>query len=292
MDNFLIQLLNGLVFSMLLFVLAAGLSLIFGQMNVINLAHGAFYLLGGYVGLSIVRHTGNFWLALLVAPLLVGGLGLVIEFFILRRLYGREQHLRQVLFTFGLALIAADLMRWQWGAHVEAIPSPELLAGQIPMFSLQFPLYRLALLAFGLALAAILWLILERTRLGAIIRAGVSDARMVSGLGINIQLVFAGVFTLGTALAALAGVVGAPVLSLYPGLDFEILILTLVVVVVGGLGTLKGAFFGSLLIGLAATFGRALWPEFSLFLIFAVMAFVLLIRPSGLFGLDLERTAR
>ena len=292
MDNFIIQLLNGLVFSMLLFVLAAGLSLIFGQMNVINLAHGAFYLLGGYLGLSIVRYTGNFWLALLIAPLLVGGLGLVIEYLFLRRLYGSEQHLGQVLFTFGLALIAADLMRWQWGAHVEAISPPELLAGQIPMFTLQFPLYRLALLGFGLALAALVWRVLERTRLGAIIRAGVSDARMVSGLGINIHLVFAGVFALGTALAALAGVIGAPVLTLYPGLDFEILILTLVVVVVGGLGTLKGAFFGSLLIGLAATFGRALWPEFSLFLIFAVMAIVLIVRPSGLFGLELERAAR
>jgi branched-subunit amino acid ABC-type transport system permease component len=160
-----------------------------------------------------------------------------------------------------------------------------LLAGQIPIFSIQFPVYRLALILFGLALAGLLWFFLERTRLGAIIRAGVSDARMVSGLGINIQLVFAGVFALGTALAALAGVTGAPILNLYPGLDFEILILTLVVVVVGGLGTLRGAFLGSLLIGLASTFGKALWPEFSLFLIFAVMALVLVIRPSGLFGL-------
>jgi branched-subunit amino acid ABC-type transport system permease component len=285
MENFIIQLLNGLVFSSLLFVLAAGLSLIFGQMNVINLAHGAFYLLGGYVGLSIARYSDSFWLALILAPLLVGGLGLFIEYFFLRRLYGSSQHLGQVLFTFGLALIAADLMRWHWGAYVEAIPPPTLLAGQIPIFSIQFPVYRLALILFGLALAGLLWFFLERTRLGAIIRAGVSDARMVSGLGINIQLVFAGVFALGTALAALAGVTGAPILNLYPGLDFEILILTLVVVVVGGLGTLRGAFLGSLLIGLASTFGKALWPEFSLFLIFAVMALVLVIRPSGLFGL-------
>jgi branched-subunit amino acid ABC-type transport system permease component len=285
MENFIIQLLNGLVFSSLLFVLAAGLSLIFGQMNVINLAHGAFYLLGGYVGLSIARYSDSFWLALILAPLLVGGLGLVIEYFFLRRLYGSSQHLGQVLFTFGLALIAADLMRWHWGAYVEAILPPALLAGQIPIFSIQFPVYRLTLILFGLALAGLLWFFLERTRLGAIIRAGVSDARMVSGLGINIQLVFAGVFALGTALAALAGVIGAPILNLYPGLDFEILILTLVVVVVGGLGTLRGAFLGSLLIGLASTFGKALWPEFSLFLIFAVMALVLVIRPSGLFGL-------
>ncbi|MFQ5577504.1 MAG: branched-chain amino acid ABC transporter permease [Anaerolineae bacterium] len=285
MENFILQLLNGLVFSMLLFVLAAGLSLIFGQMNVINLSHGAFYLLGGYIGLTMVRQLNNFWLALLLAPLVVGGLGVFIEYFFLRRLYGAHRHLDQVLFTFGLALIAADLIRWNWGAYVEAVDPPAILVGQVPILGIQFPVYRLALIGFGLALAGLLWLFIERTRLGAIVRAGVSDAQMVSGLGINITLVFAAVFALGTALAALAGVIGSPVLNLYPGLDFEILILTLVVVVVGGLGTLKGAFWGSLLIGMADTLGKALLPEFALFLIFAVMAAILLIRPSGLFGL-------
>jgi len=285
LENFVIQFLNGLVSGMLLFIMAAGLSLIFGQMNVINLSHGAFYLLGGYIGLNAVRQLNNFWLALIIAPLIVGGLGLMIEYFFLRRLYGAHRHLDQVLFTFGLALIASDLIQWNWGAYVETVPAPALLSGQVPIFRIQFPTYRLSLIFFGLIMALLLWLFLERTRLGAIIRAGVSDAQMVSGLGINIHLVFAAVFALGTALAALAGVLGAPVRTLYPGLDFEILILTLVVVVVGGLGTLKGAFFGSLLIGMADTFGKALWPEFSLFLIFAVMAVVLLIRPSGLFGL-------
>lgn len=285
MENFIIQFLNGLVASMLLFIMAAGLSLIFGQMNVINLSHGAFYLLGGYIGLSAVRQFNNFWLALVVAPLVVGGLGVIIEYFFLRRLYGAHRHLDQVLFTFGLALVASDLIHWYWGAYVETVSPPAALDGHIPIFSIQFPVYRLSLIVFGLILALCLWLFLERTRLGAIVRAGVSDAQMVSGLGINIHLVFAGVFALGTALAALAGVVGAPVRSLYPGLDFEILILTLVVVVIGGLGTLKGAFAGSLLIGMADTFGKAFWPQFSLFLIFAVMALVLLIRPSGLFGL-------
>jgi branched-subunit amino acid ABC-type transport system permease component len=270
---------------MLLFVMAAGLSLIFGQMNVINLTHGGFYLLGGYIGLTMIRQFDNFWLALILAPLLVGGLGLIIEYFFLRRLYGAHRHLDQVLFTFGLALIASDLIQLTWGAYVESVPPPPLLAGQIPIFAIQFPIYRLSLILFGLLLAGLLWLFIERTRLGAIVRAGVSDAQMVSGLGINIHLVFAGVFALGTALAALAGVIGAPVRTLYPGLDFEILILTLVVVVVGGLGTLKGAFWGSLLIGMADTFGKALIPRFSLFLIFAVMAIVLLFRPSGLFGL-------
>jgi len=287
LENLIIQLLNGLVFSMLLFVMAAGLSLIFGLMDVVNLSHGAFYLLGGYIGLTVVRGLGNFLLALVLAPLLVGGLGLMVEYLLLRRLRGtgRHRHLHQVLLTFGLALIAADLIRWNWGAYVESVPGPPLLAGQLPLFNIQFPVYRLALIGFGLALAAALWMFMGRTRLGAIVRAGVSDPQMVGGLGINIQLVFAAVFALGTALAALAGVIGSPVLSLYPGLDLEILILTFAVVVVGGLGTLKGAFFGSLLIGMADTFGKALLPQFSLFLIFAIMALVLLIRPSGLFGL-------
>jgi branched-subunit amino acid ABC-type transport system permease component len=284
MENFLIQLLNGLVTSMLLFVMAAGLSLIFGLMDVINLAHGAFYLLGGYIGLTAVRLLGDFWLALIIAPLVVGGLGLLIEYFFLRRLYGRHRHLEQVLFTFGVTLIIIDLTRATWGAYVESVSSPALLSGQVSLFNIQFPVYRLSLIGFGLLLTLLLWLLIERTRLGAIVRAGVSDAQMVSGLGIDIQRVFASVFAFGTGLAALAGVVGAPVFTLYPGLDSEILILALVVVVIGGLGTLKGAFFGSLIIGLADTFGKALLPELSRFILFAVMAFVLLLRPSGLFG--------
>lgn len=269
---------------MLLFVLAAGLSLIFGLMDVINLAHGAFYLLGGYLGLAVTRALGSFWLALLVAPLVVGAAGLLLEYGLLRRFYGGGRHLEQVLLTFGVALVVVDLTRAAWGARVEAVAVPALLAGPVSLLGLQFPLYRLAVIGFGLALAGVLWLAIVRTRLGAIVRAGVSDAPMVAALGIDIQLVFAGVFAAGTALAGMAGVIGAPVFSLYPGLDSEILILALVVVVVGGLGTLKGAFFGSLVIGLADTFGKALLPEFSRFLLFAVMALILLVRPRGLFG--------
>jgi branched-subunit amino acid ABC-type transport system permease component len=286
MENFLIQLLNGLVYSMLLFTMAAGLSLIFGQMNVINLSHGAFYLLGGYIGLTAVRQFGAFWPAVVVAPLLVGLLGLVVERYLLRRMYGGERHLEQVLLTFGIALVLTDLIQWNWGAFVESVPPPSFLAGQIPFFGIRFPVYRLSLIVFGLLLALGLWLFLGRTRIGAIVRAGVTHPQMVSGLGINIQRVFAVVFATGTALAALAGVLGAPVTTLYPGLDSEILILTIVVVVVGGLGTLKGAFLGALLIGMADTFGKANFPEFSHFFIFAVMAVVLLIRPAGLFGLE------
>ena len=280
------QFLNGLVFSMLLFVMAAGLSLIFGQMNVINLAHGSFYMLGGYVGLTMVRQFNSFWLALILAPVIVGTIGMIVEYLFMRRLYGAHRHLDQVLLTFGIALIAADFIRWNWGPYVVAVAAPPQLQGQVSFLGIQFPLYRLSMIAFGLIIAILLWFFIERTRIGAIIRAGVSDARMVSGLGININFVFAGIFALGTALAAMAGVIGAPVHNLYPGLDFEILILTLAAVVVGGLGTIKGAFLGSLLIGMADTFGKAFLPEFALFVIFAVMAVVLLLRPSGLLGLQ------
>ncbi|MCB0036755.1 MAG: branched-chain amino acid ABC transporter permease, partial [Anaerolineales bacterium] len=228
MENFVLQFLNGLVSGMLLFIMAAGLSLIFGQMNVVNLSHGAYYLLGAYIGLSCVRVFNSFWLALIIAPLVVAALGILVERYLLRRMYGGHRHLEQVLLTFGLALIASDLIQWYWGAYVETVPAPPLLSGSIPLLGVSFPIYRLSLIIFGLVLALVLWLVLERTRIGAIVRAGVSDAQMVSGLGINIDRVFMGVFAVGTALAALAGVLGGPVRSIYPGLDFEVLILTLV----------------------------------------------------------------
>lgn len=286
MENFLLQFLNGLVSGMLLFIMAAGLSLIFGQMNVINLSHGAYYLLGSYIGYTMVTHFGSFWLALLIAPPLVGLLGYLIERYLLRRFYGGDSHLKQVLLTFGIALVLVDSIEWIWGATPLALSPPDLLAGQVPILGIQFPIYRLALIVFGGLLAIALWLFLERTRIGAIVRAGVTDPKMVSALGINIEQVFAGVFVFGTMLAVLAGVLGAPIFSLYLGLDFEILILAIVVVVIGGLGSLKGAFWGAILIGLADTFGKAIIPQFSLFIIFAVMAVVLLVRPSGLFGLE------
>ena len=286
MENITIQFLNGLVSSMLLFVMAAGLSLMFGQMNVINLAHGSFYMLGGYVGLSIMRQFQSFWLALILTPVIVGTIGMIVEYLFMRRLYGAHRHLDQALLTFAIALIAADFIRWNWGPYVVAVAAPQQLQGQVSFLGIQFPIYRLSLIAFGLTMAILLWIIIEHTRIGSIVRAGVSDARLVSGLGININFVFAGIFALGTALAALAGVIGAPVHNLYPGLDFEILILTLAVVVVGGLGTIRGAFLGSLLIGMADTFGKAFLPELALFVIFAMMAMVLLLRPYGLLGLQ------
>ncbi len=284
MDQLLPQLVNGLVLGLLLFLIAAGFSLIFGLMDVINLAHGSFLLFGGYVGLSVIRATGNFWLAAAVVPLVTGAVGLLIEVTVLRRTYTRG-HLIQVLLTLGLALIAADLMRWNWGAYVESVDAPAALAGLVDFGGVfQVPLYRLAIIGFGLVMAGALWVVLERTRLGAVVRAGVLDREMVAALGIDIDKVVAGVFALGTALAGLSGLLAAPVTSLYPGLDFDFLILALVVVVVGGMGSLKGAFWGALLVGMADVLGKAYFPEFSLFAIFLIMAIVLLVRPQGLFG--------
>jgi branched-chain amino acid transport system permease protein len=278
-----IQFLNGLAYSLLLFLLAAGLSLIFGMMDVVNLAHGSFFLIGTYVGLTIVRVTGNFWLALIVTPLLVGALGLLVERSLIRTLYDRSP-LDQVLLTFGLAFILMDLAKWVWGADVLALPAPDFLTGSVLLLGGQFPRYRLFVIVAGLALAAALYYLNEHTSFGAVIRAGVADREMVSGLGINIARVFSMVFAVGIGLAALSGVVAGPIYSAFPGLDFQVLITTLIVVVVGGMGTYKGSFFGSLLIGEVQTFGQALFPDLALFLIFALMAAILLIKPAGLFG--------
>ncbi len=285
LDIFLIQLLNGLAAGVSLFLMAAGLSIIFGLMDVMNLAHGSFYLLGAYIGLSILRATQNFWLALAIAPIIVGVLGFGVERVLLRPLQGRG-HLDQVLLTFGLALVAADAVRAVpgWGAQVRAFPPPAELAMSISLGSGQYPVYRLFAIAVGLMLALALALLIGRTQLGAIVRAGVADVEMVSGLGINISLVFSIVFGIGAALAAFGGVMTAPITSLRPGLDTDTLILALIVVVVGGLGTLRGAFWGSLLIGEVDNFGRGLFPDYALFSIYVIMVAVLLLRPTGLFG--------
>lgn len=284
-DFILIQFFNGLAYSLLLFLLAAGLSIIFGMMDVMNLAHGSFYMLGAYTGYSVLRATQNFWLALLIAPLVVGLVGLGIERVLLRPLKGRG-HLDQVLLTFGLALVAADFIRAVpgWGGEVHAFPPPTELAGSIPFGSGQYPIYRLFAIGVGLLLALVLGLIISRTQIGAIVRAGVADAEMVGGLGINISLVFSVVFAVGAGLAAFGGVMTAPIVSLVPGMDASTLIAALIVVVVGGLGTLRGAFWGSLLIGEVDTFGRALLPDYALFFIYVIMVGVLLLRPTGLFG--------
>lgn len=289
-DQLVLQALNGLAFGVLLFILAAGLSLVFGLMDIVNLAHGAFYMLGAYVAWSLTSGATtacfgtriDFWLATLVVPLALGVLGLALEPTLLRPLRGK--HLEQVLLTIGVAIVLADLVRWCWGGEVLGISAPRGLEGSVPILGQPYPVYRLFLIAFGGALALALWLIYERTKLGALVRAGVSDTEMLSALGVDTERLYALTFAGGAALAGLAGVIAAPILGLQPGMDETALILSLIVIVVGGLGTLSGAFFGSLIVGPANTFGNVFVPEFALAFIFMVMAAVLLLRPSGLFA--------
>ncbi len=276
------QLLNGITFAALLFLLASGFTLIFGLMRVVSLTHGAFYLVGGYVGLSVIRATGNFFLGIVVAAVVIGLLGLAIE----RGLLGfvRGEELPQVLLTIGLAFIMADLSLVVWGGYPVSIPVPDFLRSSFTIGNLTYPEYRMFVVLIGAVVAAVLWYLQAKTRLGAIIRAGVDDIEMVDALGINIKRVFSGVFVVGAALAGLTGVVGGAFLSLYPGADSEILLYGLVVVIIGGLGSLEGAIVGSLVVGLLDTFGKALFPELSYFTIFGPMAIMLALRPRGLFG--------
>jgi branched-subunit amino acid ABC-type transport system permease component len=279
------QLLNGIAYGTLLFLLAAGLSLIFGLMNVVSLAHGSFFMLGAVIGFTIVKITGNYWLALLLAPLPVVALGVAIERLFLRRLYARG-HLDQVLLTFGFTFVFADLVKWIWGADIKSLAIPASLQGMVGLLGTVFPVYRLFLIGFGVALAIALWLFLERTRVGTMIRAGVDDSAMANGLGINVSLLFTSIFALGAGLAALAGVAAGPMVGIYSGMDVDIMVPAFIVIVVGGMGSLRGAFVGSMVIGIADTMGKALFPDAALFLVYLLMVVVLLSRPQGLFGLQ------
>lgn len=281
-EQWIIQSLNGISYGMLLFMLAVGLSLIFGLMGVINLAHGSFYLLGAYLGLTIAKKTGSFLLALIAAAVVIGLLGSLMERYFIRRLY--RQELDQVLLTFGFAYIFMDLAKWIWGGDPQSLAHPALLSGSVNIVGLTYPIYRLAVIVIGIVAALVIWLLQEKTKAGAIVRAGVDDREMIAGLGVNIKLVFTLVFAFGAALAAIGGVIGGPIIGVYPGLDSDVLVLALVVVVVGGLGTLQGALAGSLIIGLIDTLGKILFPTLSVFTVYAGMACILLLRPTGLVG--------
>ena len=283
MDFLITQILNGLVYGMLLFLVSAGLSLILGLMNVVNLAHGSFYMLGAFFGLTVVHLTGNFWLALVIAPLIASGLGAAVEMVFLRPLY-RRGPLDQVLLTFGFTLIFYDLVKWVWGGDIQQLAAPAALIGAVPVWVALFPKYRLFLIGLGFALSALMWLFLDRSRLGAMVRAGVDNSHMAAGIGINVGRLFTNVFALGVGLAALGGVVAGPVMGLYPGMDADVLIVAFIVVVCGGMGSLQGAFVSSIMIGEADTFGKAYIPDIAMFMIYAVMIIILLVRPKGLFG--------
>ena len=283
MTFWVFQLLNGLSFGMLLFLLAAGLSLIFGLMRILNLAHGSYYLLGAYVALSAVEATGSLFLATLAGVAAVVILGVLMERVFLRRL-PRHEELPQALMTFGFLLIVGDVSLWIWGGTPQSLPKPDVFSTSIRLGPLVFPSYRLFLIGVGLVVGVALWFLQERTKIGATVRAAIDDAEMAQASGINVSRLSTLVFAVGAGLAALGGIMAGPVLGVYPGADFEILLLAFVVVIIGGLGSLKGAFVGGLLVGCLDNFGKALFPELALFTIFAPMAIILAARPAGLFG--------
>jgi branched-chain amino acid transport system permease protein len=281
-DFWIAQTFNGLSYGALLFLLASGLSLIFGVMSIVNLAHGSYFLLGGYVGLSVAWRTQSFVAALAAGALAIALIGVGMERLFLRRLRG--QALGQVLMTIGFALIFQDLALLLWGGDPYSLPVPASLSGALTVGTLRFPRYRVFILAVAVVIGALLWLALDRTRLGATVRAAVDDAEMAEGVGIRVSAVSAGVFALGAFLAALGGVIGGAFLGIYPGLDFEMLPIAFAVVIIGGMGSLGGAAIGALLVGLADNFGKALFPEVSYFTLYAPMALILAVKPTGLFG--------
>ena len=277
------QLANGLAYGALLFLMSAGLSLIFGLMNVVNVAHGSFFMLGAFFALAIVKWTGSFWLALAVSWIPAVAIGVLLERVFIRKLYARG-HLDQVLLTFGFTFVFVDLVRMIWGADIRELPVPEILSGVIAFGDVVLPKYRLFLIAFGGATAFLLWLFLERSRVGAMVRAGVDDAFTAKGIGINVPLLFAVIFGLGVGLAAIGGTVAGPILGLYPGMDIEILIPAFIVVVIGGMGNLGGSIAAAILISLLESYA-SIWvsPSQAVIVSFVVLILTLLLRPTGLF---------
>jgi branched-chain amino acid transport system permease protein len=274
---------NSITLGGLLFLLSAGFSLIFGLMRIPNLTHGSLFMLGAYIGASlVVWYKLDFWLAAIVSALLVAVFGGLIERLLLRRLAGNS--LAQVLVTLGIAFMIADACLMAFTGDPITVPTPPALVGAVRGFGLIFPIYRLVVILIAVVIAIVLWLLLDRTRLGAMIRAGVDDPDMARVVGIPVPWLFTIVFSLGAALAGFAGVIGAPILSVYPGLDFDMLPLALVVVILGGTGSLIGSLVGSFIIGFLYNYGQALLPELAYFVLFLPMVLVLLVRPQGLFG--------
>lgn len=278
----LIQIFNGLSYGALLFLVASGLSLIFGVMRIVNLSHGSYFLLGGYVALSVIDATGSWLLAIPVAALTIAVVGLLVERVFLRPLGATP--LRQVLLTVGFAFLFQQAALDIWGGDNLDISPPEALTQSVAVGGLFFPLYRVFMIGLAILIGVSLWLAMERTRLGAAVRATVDDAQMAAGVGIDTSRISMLVFALGAFLAAVGGVIGGAFLGIYPGLDFEILPIAFAVVIIGGMGSLTGAAIGSVVVGLADNFGKALFPEISYFTLYAPMVLILAVKPTGLFG--------
>lgn len=282
MSFWLLQTLNGLAFGSLLFLLSAGFSLIFGLMRIPNLSHGGLFMLGAYIGVTVLAAGLNFWTAALVSAVGVAVLGGLIERGVLRRLGANEN--AQVLATIGITFIIADVAIGIWGGNPYSLAPPESLQQSIEVAGFIFPLYRIAIVVIALVIACLLWLVTDKTRIGAMLRAGVDDLQMARGVGVPVFRLFTGVFALGAGLAGLGGVLAGPILSVYPGLDMDVLPLALIVVIFGGAGSLLGALVGSLIIGMLYIFSQALVPDLAYVVLFVPMVLVLAVRPRGLFG--------
>ena len=276
------QTLNGLTFAAVLFLLASGLSLIYGLMGVLNLAHGSFYLVGAFIGLAAMNRFDNFLIGAVVAVVAVAAMGALVQRLLISRV--QDNLSAQVLLTFGLVLVAADITLWIGRGRIRVLPKPSAFDGAVDLGVATYPKYRLLVIGVGVVVALGSWLLQDHTKLGAILRAAVDDQEMAGGIGTNVPRLFTMVFALGAGLAALAGVMAGPFFGVFQGVDLEVLILAFVVVIVSGTGSLTGAIVGSLAIGLADTFGKVWFPELANVTVFLPMAVILVLRPAGLFG--------
>jgi branched-chain amino acid transport system permease protein len=281
------QFLGGLTTAMFLFLIASGLSLVFGVMRVLNFAHGSFYMLGAYIAWQMVRWLAptpqRFWLAALAAAVAVALLGTVIERLLLRHLYGRDE-LYQLLFTYALVLILGDAAKAIWGTGQLSVSRPPILAGALNLFGTTLPTYNLFIMLMGPAIAVTVWLVLTRSAAGRMVRAAALDREMLGALGANVGAIYTGMFAVSSFLAGLSGALVTPIESIVPGMDVEIIVEAFIVVVIGGLGSFWGTFWGSVIYGQVLSFGILVFPSFSIFSVFALMAVILIIRPWGLFG--------
>lgn len=281
---FLVQLINGLQYGLLLFLIASGLTLVFGVMGILNLAHGSMYMVGAYLAWYFVEHTGSFGLSAIISAIIALIIGVIVERTLIRQLYQRN-HLDQVLLTIGMIFVFNALQSLLWGNDPLGVAVPAALSSAVPLTDvLEYPVYRIFVALLCIAIALVMYFMINKTRLGMLIRAGESNREMVECLGIDIRKLYTIVFAIGVMLAAIAGVAAAPMSSIVPGMGEHILITCFVVVVIGGMGSIKGAFVAALLVGLVDTFASVLVPQMSSMMIYIVMAFILLIKPQGLFS--------
>lgn len=285
MEGFLANILNGLSWGMLLFLISMGLTIIFGVMGVLNFAHGSLFMLGAYLSMQFVRWVGSFWVGLLLGPPVVAGLSILLERFLLRPLYGRDVSF-QLLLTFGVMLFLDDGVRLIWGAAYHVVNPPAILSGVIPLYSQSYPIYRLFLVALGPLVGIALWAFFAFTRWGKILRAAAMDRQMAEIVGVRVPAVFTAVFGFGAWLAALGGALAAPHQSVGPAMGERIIVESFIVVVIGGMGSFPGAFVGALILGMLNSFGTTFLPDVQMALPYILLAVVLLTRPRGLFGAE------